>query len=258
MSGVATFREDLFAGQTALVTGAGRGIGAEVARAFAATGARVVLHDIDEMSLSSVAGEMRGAGHEVATIAGDLSRPEEARSVIPRAVAAFGALEVLVNNAGRSWAVTTEAIDETQALELVQLNQMAVLCLSQAFIAHRRSKGGGGSIIQISSTAGIAGFGERAVYCATKHAVQGLTRVLAIDHAAEGIRVNAILPHVIESPMFRTVARPEEVAAWSSGIPMQRLGTPADVAGAALFLCSPAAEYITGSSLVLDGGAMAG
>ena len=258
MSGVATFRDDLFAGQTALVTGAGRGIGAEIARAFAATGARVVLHDIDEMSLSTVADEMRGGGYQVATVAGDLSCTDQARSIIPRGVAAFGRLDVLVNNAGRSWAVTTDEIDETHALELVQLNQMAILWLSQAFIAHRRSQGGGGSIIQISSTAGIAGFGERAVYCATKHAVQGMTRVLAIDHADEGIRVNAILPHVIESPMFRTVARPEEAAAWSAGIPMRRLGTPADVAAAALFLCSPAAAYITGSSLILDGGAMAG
>jgi NAD(P)-dependent dehydrogenase (short-subunit alcohol dehydrogenase family) len=258
MNAIAAFREDLFKGQTVLVTGGGRGIGAGIADAFAACGASVALHDVDQASVAAKAAEIRSLGTEVATFIEDLSRKGAAAALMDAVIARMGEVHVLVNNAGRSWAVTTEDMDERRAEELVELNQMAVLWLSKAFILHRRSFGGGGSIVQISSTAGMSGFANRAVYAATKHAIQGLTRVLAIDHGAEGIRVNSVLPHVIETPMFNAVASAAEGATWQSSIPMRRLGTPDDIAGAVLFLCSPAAAYVTGSGLVVDGGAMAG
>lgn len=258
MNAVAAFREDLFKGQTVLVTGGGRGIGAGIADAFAACGARIALHDVDQASVEAKAAEIRSLGPEVATFSGDLSRKGAAATLMEEVVARLSEVHVLINNAGRSWAVKTEDIDEHRAVELVELNQMAVLWLSKAFILHRRLFGGGGSIVQISSTAGVSGFANRAVYAATKHAIQGLTRVLAIDHGAEGIRVNSVLPHVIETPMFNSVASAAEGATWQSSIPMRRLGTPDDIAGAVLFLCSPAAAYITGSGLIVDGGAMAG
>lgn len=253
-----TYREDLFAGQGVLITGAARGIGAGIAEAFAETGARLAIQDIDANALEASAEQLRQKAGQVATIPSDLCDQAAAAGLVDAAAADIGSVDILVNNAGRSWAVTTDKIDEPRARALVNLNQMAPLWICQSFIAHRRRQGSGGSIVQVSSTAGIVGFGSRAVYSATKHALQGLTRVLAIDHAADGIRVNAVLPHVIESPMFHAVARPEEAAAWRDGIPLQRLGTPGDVAGAVLFLCSPAAAYITGSSIVVDGGAMAG
>lgn len=258
MSAATTFRPDLFAGTRVLITGAARGIGACIAEAFADAGAHLALQDVDSGALAATAERLRAKGADISTFASDLTGAGVASGLVEEAAAAIGSLGILVNNAGRSWAVDTPDIDPAKARELVELNQMAPLWLCQSFIAHRCCHGGGGNIVQVSSTAGIVGFGSRAVYAATKHALQGLTRVLAIDHAADGIRVNAILPHVIESSMFHTVARPEEAAAWSAGIPLRRLGTPDDVAGAALFLCSPAASYITGSSILVDGGAMAG
>lgn len=258
MSAAAAFREDLFMGQTVLVTGGGRGIGAGIADAFAACGACIALHDVDDASVEVKAAEIRSRGAQVTTFSEDLSRKGAADALMEEVLARMGELHVLVNNAGRSWAVTTQDIDKNRAEDIVELNQMAVLWLSKAFILHRRSCGGGGSIVQIGSTAGVVGFANRAVYAATKHAIQGLTRVLAIDHGSEGIRVNSVLPHVIETPMFNSVASAAEGANWQSSIPMRRLGTPDDIAGAVLFLCSPAATYITGSSLVVDGGAMAG
>ena len=258
MSAASTFRPDLFAGTGVLITGAARGIGAGIAEAFAETGARLALQDVDGEALAAAAERLRAKGTEIRTFTSDLTETGVASGLVEEAALALGPLEILVNNAGRSWAVDTADIGPAKAHELVELNQMAPLWLSQAFVVHRRRHNGGGSVIQISSTAGIAGFRSRAVYAATKHALQGLTRVLAIDHAPDGIRFNAILPHVIESPMFHAVARPEEAAAWSAGIPLRRLGTPEDVAGVALFLCSPAASYITGSSILVDGGAMSG
>lgn len=258
MSAASAFRKDLFQGSTVLVTGSARGIGKGVAEAFAACGARLALHDIDAEAACETAEALRARGARVDVFGADLARKGAADTLMEEVIARTGELHVLVNNAGRSWAVSTEAIEAEEAEMLVQLNQMAVLWLSKAFILHRRRHGGGGSIVQISSTAGVAGFANRAVYAATKHAMQGLTRVLAIDHGAEGIRVNSILPHVIETPMFHSVANDSEATNWRSGIPLLRLGTPEDIAGAALFLCSPAASYISGSSIVVDGGAMAG
>ena len=163
-----------------------------------------------------------------------------------------------MNNAGRSWGVDTVDIDDKRLDELVDLNFKSVVVLSRDYIRHVRKRGGGGSIVQISSTAGVTGFQRRAVYSGTKFGVVGLSKVLALDHAREGIRVNVVLPHVVETDMFRAVAKPHEVALWSSGIPMGRFATVEDVASLVMFLCSPAASYLTGGVYPVDGGYMAG
>lgn len=258
MTAASTFRRDLFAGVTVLVTGGGRGIGAGVAEAFADCGADLALHDVDEGALHARAESLRARGVDVKTFHADLARKGAAETLMAEVIDSAGQVHVLVNNAGCSWAVTTDEIDALKAESIVELNQMSVLWLCRSFVQHRKAHGGGGSIVQISSTAGVAGFSNRAVYAATKHAMQGLTRVLALDHGADGIRVNSILPHVIETPMFKSIASEGEAAHWSSSIPLRRLGTPDDIAGAALFLCSPAASYISSSSIIVDGGAMAG
>jgi NAD(P)-dependent dehydrogenase (short-subunit alcohol dehydrogenase family) len=123
---------------------------------------------------------------------------------------------------------------------------------------HARERGGGGSIVQISSTAGILGYERRTVYCATKFAVIGLTKAMAIEHAKEGLRVNAVLPHVVETEMFRTIAKPDEIELWRAGIPMGRFATVEDIGALVVFLCSPAAAYLTGGVYPVDGGATAG
>jgi NAD(P)-dependent dehydrogenase (short-subunit alcohol dehydrogenase family) len=250
---IETFRPDLFAGQTALVTGAGRGIGAGIVRAFADLGARVIRHDVDADALGEC---FRLAPKDC--VAGDLTVAGTAEKIFADALARAGRIDFLVNNAGRSWAVETKDIEPQRTQELIELNLKSVLALSRCLALHARDRGGGGSIVQISSTAGILGYERRTVYCATKFAVIGMTKAMALEHAREGLRVNAVLPHVVETEMFRTIAKPEEVALWRSGIPMGRFATIEDIGALCVFLCSPAAAYLTGGVYPVDGGAMAG
>jgi NAD(P)-dependent dehydrogenase (short-subunit alcohol dehydrogenase family) len=254
----ATFAERLFEGKTALITGAAGGIGAGIARSFASLGARVLLQDKDRDGLMRMATELVGTRGGVTSLDGDLSVPGVAESIFDRALEAGGRVDFLVNNAGRSSAATTQEITEATAQSLIELNLKSVIFLSKRFVAHARERQGGGCIIQISSTAGIVGFERRAVYTATKFAVIGLTKVLALDHARDGIRVNAVLPHVVETEMFFRTAKTEEADLWRAGIPMGRFATTEDVGALVMFLCSPAASYLTGGVYPVDGGAMAG
>lgn len=252
------FDATLFRGKVALVTGAATGIGAGIAKAFAELGADLILQDINVAELEQRAKELERPGQAVATIGGDLSIAGTAGSVFDQALALQDRIDILVNNAGRSWGVTTDSITVDRTDELMELNFNSVLWLSKRFIAHVREHGEGGSIVQVASTAGITGFQRRAVYCATKFGVIGLSKVLALDHARDNIRVNSILPHVVDTDMFRTVASPEDAARWKAEIPMGRFARVEDVANLAIFLCSPAANYLTGGLYPVDGGAMAG
>ena len=248
-----TFRPDLFEGRTALVTGAGRGIGAGIAKAFGSLGARVVHHDISAEALRELS---RSSPEDC--VFGDLTEPGTADGIFDEALAKAGRIDFLINNAGQSWAVETQDIEPTRTQVLIELNLKSVLALSRRLAIHARERGGGGSIVQISSTAGIRGYEHRTVYCATKFAVIGMTKSMALEHAREGLRVNAVLPHVVETEMFRTIAKPEEIALWRSGIPMGRFATVEDIGAICVFLCSPAAAYLTGGVYLVDGGAMAG
>ncbi len=250
---IETFRPDLFVNKTALVTGAGRGIGAGIAKAFAELGARVIHHDIDGDALGE---RLRSSPQDCVT--GDLAAHGVAEAIFADALARAGRIDILINNAGRSWAVETKDIEPQRTQELIELNLKSVLALSRCFAIHARQRGGGGSIVQISSTAGILGYQRRTVYCATKFAVIGMTKAMALEHAREGLRVNAVLPHVVETEMFRMIAKPEEIALWRAGIPMDRFATVEDVGALCVFLCSPAAAYLTGGVYPVDGGAMAG
>ncbi|MDY0883582.1 SDR family NAD(P)-dependent oxidoreductase [Dongia soli] len=253
-----TFNNDLYRGKVALVTGAATGIGAGIAFEFAKLGANVILHDLDLERLSNVAEKIARLGVTATRIGGDLALPGVAEKLFDQALAAHPRIDILVNNAGRSWGVETNDISADRTNELMELNVNSVLWLSKRFIMHAQARGGGGSIIQISSTAGITGFQRRAVYCASKFGVIGLTKVLALDHARDNIRINAILPHVVETDMFRTVATPQDSANWKAAIPMGRFAQVEDVANLVMFLCSPAASYLTGGLYPVDGGAMAG
>jgi NAD(P)-dependent dehydrogenase (short-subunit alcohol dehydrogenase family) len=253
-----TFRADLFAGKVALVTGSAGGIGAGVAQAFAKLGASVVLQDVDAPGLARRAGELAGFPGGCAAIGGDLAEPGGADAAFDEALQTFGRIDFLVNNAGRSWAVKTADITEAETQALIELNLKAVLWLSRRYILHARERSEGGSIVQISSTAGVAGFEQRAVYCATKFGVIGLTKALALEHGRDAIRINAVMPHVVETDMFRSVARAEEAALWRAGIPMGRFAQVEEVAALVMFLCSPASAYLTGGVYAVDGGAMAG
>jgi NAD(P)-dependent dehydrogenase (short-subunit alcohol dehydrogenase family) len=252
-----TFNPRLFEGKTALITGAASGIGAGVARCFAKLGAKVLLQDINAAGLATMAEELRAAPGGVTALEGDLSQPRAADAAFDAALKAAPRVDFLVNNAGRSSAATTSEITEENTQGLIELNLKSVIFLSKRFVAHAKERGGGG-IVQISSTAGILGFERRAVYSATKFAVIGLMKVLALDHARDGIRVNAVLPHVVDTEMFRKTAKPHEMDLWRAGIPMGRFATTEEVGALVMFLCSPAATYLTGGIYPVDGGAMAG
>jgi NAD(P)-dependent dehydrogenase (short-subunit alcohol dehydrogenase family) len=247
------FRPDLFRGKVALVTGAGRGIGAGIARAFLALGARTIFHDLNAEALRDVIDVARAD-----CVTADLSEPQAADMMFDAAMGRAGRIDFLVNNAGRSWGVETQDIDPRRTQELIELNLKSVLALSRRLALHARERGGGGSIVQISSTAGVVGYERRTVYCATKFAVIGITKAMALEHAREGLRINAVLPHVVETEMFHKVAEPREIALWRAGIPMGRFATVEDIAALVVFLCSPAASYLTGGVYPVDGGATAG
>jgi NAD(P)-dependent dehydrogenase (short-subunit alcohol dehydrogenase family) len=247
------FKPDLFQGKVALVTGAGRGIGAGIAKAFLALGARTIFHDLNAEALKDV---IDVAPEDCVTA--DLSEPHGADGIFDAAMGRAGRIDFLINNAGRSWGVETQDIDPQRTQELIELNLKSVLALSRRLALHARQRGGGGSIVQISSTAGVLGYERRTVYCATKFAVIGITKAMALEHAREGLRINAVLPHVVETEMFHRVANPREIALWRAGIPMGRFATAEDIAAMVVFLCSPAASYLTGGVYPVDGGATAG
>jgi NAD(P)-dependent dehydrogenase (short-subunit alcohol dehydrogenase family) len=238
-------------GLTALVTGAGRGIGAGLAIALAEAGADVVAVSRTGAELERVAARIRSLGRHATPAVCDVT--DDAKLV--KLFAGLPRLDVLVNNAGINvpqpfLEVTVENLDY-----MLGLNLRAAFLVAQAGAAKMREGGRGGAIVNISSQLGRVGSNERTVYCMTKHGVEGLTKAMAIDLAADGIRVNAIGPTFIETPMTRPMLADEGFRRdVLSRIPLGEIGRVEDLMGATVFLASPAARLITGASLVVDGG----
>ena len=238
-----------FAGRRALVTGAGSGIGAAVARGLHAEGADVLLADLRPEPAEAVAAEL-GAGGRAAAVGLDV-RDEDA----VRAVAAQDTFDVLVNCAGIG--STTNAPDTPLEVweDVFAVNARGTfLCCKHVLpgmIERRR-----GAIVNIASVAGLIGLRNRAAYSASKGAVIALTRALAIDHVADGVRVNAVCPGTVDSPWVRRLVEEvgESLDALRARQPMGRLGTPEEVAGAVLYLVGDEAGFVTGTALTIDGG----
>jgi len=232
-----------FRGKRALVTGAGSGIGAAVARTLAAEGADVVLADIALQPVETLAAEIGGLGIELDV------RDEE--QVAP----AMANLDVLVNVAGIG--STTTAPDTTLEVweDVFAVNARGTfLCCKHAIpgMVERR----GGAIVNVASVAALVGLRNRAAYCASKGAVVSLTRALAVDHVADGVRVNAVCPGTVDSPWVRRLVDEvgESLDALRARQPMGRLGLPEEIAAAVAYLASDAAAFVTGTALVIDGG----
>ena len=233
-------------GKTALITGAGKGIGRAIALRFASEGARVVIAEIDESTGQAAAGEVVSAGGEALFVRTDVAQEEQVKAAIDRAIEAFGRLDVLVNNAGVARAdwPTTVAIN---------LNGVYYGCRHGA---EAMAAGGGGVIINLSSMFGlIAGGLGIEPYVATKHAVVGLTREFALLYAGRNVRVNCLNPGWIDTDFIREATDVPEMRQFLEGqTPMGRLGRAEEVASAALFLASDDSSFMTGAPLVLDGG----
>jgi NAD(P)-dependent dehydrogenase (short-subunit alcohol dehydrogenase family) len=239
-------------GKTALVTGAGRGIGRAVALALAAAGAELVLVSRTASQLEEVAGEIAEQGH-LAARALPLDVTDSA--AMREAIVGLDRLDILVNNAGLNRPQPFLAVDEDTLDRLLTLNVRAAFLTAQA-AARRMVAQASGVIINVTSQMGHVGSErERTVYVMTKHALEGLTKAMAVELAPKGVRVVSIAPTFIDTPLVRPFFNDPTFKKWVlDRIPMGRLGTVEEVAHAIVFLASPAAALVTGSSLLVDGG----
>jgi 2-keto-3-deoxy-L-fuconate dehydrogenase len=240
--------EGRFGGKRAFVTGAGSGIGAEVARGLHAGGAEVVLADVRGEAAEAVAAEL---GADAFGIELDVRNERLVRAALEQA----GTLDVLANVAGIG--STTNAPDTTLEVweDVFAVNARGTfLCCKHAI--PRMVEAGGGAIVNMASVAGMVGLRNRAAYCASKGAVISLTRALAIDHVGDGVRVNAVCPGTVDTPWVRRLVEEvgESLDALRARQPMGRLGGPREVAEAVLYLASDAAAFVTGTAFVIDGG----
>jgi 3alpha(or 20beta)-hydroxysteroid dehydrogenase len=237
------------AGLVAIVTGAARGQGEAEARLLAAHGAKVVLTDVRVEQGTAVAADI---GADARFVAHDVASPDGWQQVVDTAASTFGRVDILVNNAAISRPLKLEATEPEVYDELYRVNQFGVYLGMRAVLDPMRAVGGG-SIINISSVAGLKGTSTLFAYTATKWAVRGMTRSAALELARYNIRVNAIFPGVIDTPMNDdNPARMNEVLVRTT--PMRRMGEPNEIAEAVLFLASPAASFATGAELAVDGG----
>jgi NAD(P)-dependent dehydrogenase (short-subunit alcohol dehydrogenase family) len=239
-----------------MVTGAASGIGAATARAFAAEGASVVIADVQTAPGEALAVELRGQGRRASFVRCDMREESDVRAAVRRAVDEFGALHIAFNNAGveGEQAPTAECSNDNWD-RVIGVNLRGVwLCMKYEIPAMLAA--GGGAIVNCSSIAGVVGFPNIPAYVASKHGVIGLTKAAALEYAARGIRVNAVCPGVIQTPMIDRFTKDDAEARVGliAGEPMGRIGKPEEIASAVLWLCGPGASFTTGHALIVDGG----
>jgi NAD(P)-dependent dehydrogenase (short-subunit alcohol dehydrogenase family) len=240
-------------GKVAVVTGGGSGIGRATAEAMAAVGAAVVIGNRNAAQGEEVAGAIRLRGGRAVFHKTDVSRPEEAKALVERAVREFGRLDLAFNNAGMDGEqVPLHEQDVDKAAALFDVNVKGVFyCMK--FEIEQMLRTGGGAIVNTSSIFGLNGYPGWSLYVASKHAVTGMTKSAALDYAKRGIRVNAVGPGPVETPLLAkgTGGDPHSYAAF---VPMGRIGQPDEIASAVVWLLSDDARYVTGHTLPVDGG----
>jgi NAD(P)-dependent dehydrogenase (short-subunit alcohol dehydrogenase family) len=245
-----------FDGQVALVTGASSGMGLATVRAFAEAGAAVTLADINESALRAATDELTAAGHRVLGVRCDVAVEGDVAAMVHATVAAFGRLDMAFNNAGIQVPPCDAADESIDVFDRVDaINLRGVWACMKHELAQMRTQASG-AIVNCSSLGGLVGLPGRAAYHASKHGVIGLTRSAGIEYASRGVRINAICPGTIATPMVTDmVAKGElDMAVAMSNQPIGRLGTPEEIAAAVLWLCSPAASFVVGVALPVDGG----
>ena len=245
-----------FSGKVAFVTGGSAGMGAATVRAFAEAGAAVAIVDVDGAAAERFAAQLNGEGLQGLGIACDVSDEGQVKEAVARTVAAFGSLDMAFNNAGIMLPPVDSADETAEAFDkIVAVNLRGVWASMKHELVQMRAQGSG-AIVNCSSLGGLVGGSGRATYHATKHGVLGQTKSIALQYGPHGVRVNAVCPGTIATPMVErmTAAGELDSEASAAGVALGRLGRPEEVAAAVLWLCSDAASYVTGVALPVDAG----
>jgi 3-oxoacyl-[acyl-carrier protein] reductase len=242
-----------FANKVAIVTGAGNGIGLEIATRLAAEGAAVVLADKEEPAARSVCEKIIAAGGKAAASRTDICQPEQVEAMVVLARSRFGPAHILINNAGIGSQKHFLETPLDLLRKLLETNIVGTFLCAQA-AARDMVELGGGAIVNFSSHSGFLGSSGRAAYAASKAGIIGMTRVMAVDLAQHNIRVNTVAPGTVATERIKQSHNDERREAWLHAIPMARYGEPKEMAAAALFLASEDASYITGQTIAVDGG----
>jgi NAD(P)-dependent dehydrogenase (short-subunit alcohol dehydrogenase family) len=249
-------------GKVALITGGGSGIGRATALLFAREGAAVAVVDLDECSAQAVAREIEDEGKRAIAVRCDVSRAADCQRAVQETVAAFGRLDILFNNAGIIRRASVLEISEEDWDRAMAVNVKSIYLMSRRAIPIM-AQAGGGAIVNTGSGWGLVGGRNAVSYCASKGAVVNMTRAMALDHAAQKIRVNCVCPGDTDTGMLRSEAQQlgattDAFLAEAADRPLRRVGKPEDIAQAVLYLASEASSFVTGTTLVVDGGGLAG